>query len=328
MRKRNTNRLEEYHTGKTTDLRNVVAEIQKVDEETRDLGYVVEEVKKVGKKSYPDRRDNILICRLLFSSFFDKILWLLLIVGFVLTTFYVFRGNVFHGFYGFWSRVLRECGVLTIFAFLYFVCNYLYHCVIRTMLCVTKNQVYLERYYPFYRKETSIPLSHITGVSTANFFAIFRSVIIHRYHQVPIVFFTWNNRKFKNKVMELLGENGTISNYYDDTGLLSSRYSVFMRWFVAIFCMILIILGCIHFFGYFFSKERSLTGTYQYQKKSIVLKGNGSCILNINTHTQKAICTWSVLSDEEIVLEVNNGEIKVPYHENALLYGGAKYQKK
>ena len=49
MRKRRKN-TEEYSQGRTADLRNVIAEIQKVDQETADLTNVVEEVQREEKK--------------------------------------------------------------------------------------------------------------------------------------------------------------------------------------------------------------------------------------------------------------------------------------
>lgn len=330
MRKR-IDHLEEYHSGKTTDLRNVVAEIQKVDEETRDLQNVVAEVKRktASKKTYTDRGEVLVTCRLLFSSFLDKILLILLLIGFIITSFLVFKGNIFHGFYGFWGRVLKEIGVILLFGVIYFICNILYHYAIRSMLCLTRNQIYKECYLPFVRRKISIPLEHVTCISTVNFFFIFRSIVIHRYHQLPMIYFTWNNMKFKNKFMELKGENGPITNYYDDTALLAPRYHRFVKWFFTVFFMILVIIGVFHFFGYIFSKERSLAGTYQNKKNSIVLQKDGHCKIRVEKATIEADdCTWSIVDDQEIQFHIRDEVMNVPYNDKALLYGKEKYTRK
>lgn len=329
MRKSKKDRLEEYHTGKTTDLRNVVAEIQKVDQETGDLRHVVEEAQQIDSKIDRRDRESLLTCRLLFSSIYDKIFLFILIVGFLITSYFVFQGNIFGGFYGFWMRLLKECGVLAVFAILYFLFDWIYHCAIKTMMCVTKSQIYIERYFPFWRKELSIPLEHVTSISAIHFLLIFRCVIIFQYHVFPVVFFTWNSRKFKNKVMGLLGEkNPMITNYYDDTGILSTENSFIIRWFVVLFFMVLIILGVIHFFSYVFSKELSIAGKYKSDKNAIELKMDGSCRLNINSVMNKVTCTWSPSSEsDEILMVIEQEKVSIPYKDDVILYGGIKYKK-
>ena len=327
MRRRD-GRLEEYHSGKTTDLRNVVAEIQKVDEETMDLQNVVEEVKKKNGKTFVHQRNTIITCRLLFSSILDKVYLILLIGSFIVLSFLNFRGNIFSGFYGFWMRFLKECGLVFLYIIFYFICTWFYHCAIRTMMCLTKNEIRIERYFPLIRLETSIPIQHVTSISTFNIFFIFRSVIIHRYHQLPVIFFTWHNQKFKNRVMEVLGEEGTIINYYDDTGILAPRYYRFMRWFIIIFLMILLMLGFVRLFGYVFSHERIVSGTYVNEMKKIVLKNNGECKISINKYVNPKKCTWEIADNEELIFHVDGRKVQVAYNDKAIRYNDVKYSKK
>ena len=65
--------------------------------------------------------------------------------------------------------------VATVVALLF---NWFYKCAIKTMLCITEDEVYKEAYAPLKRSEMSIPLNKITSVTTFNFFWIFRSIII------------------------------------------------------------------------------------------------------------------------------------------------------
>ena len=104
LKKKKKEKVEEYQPGKTADLRNVIAEIQKVDQETADLTSVVEEAQKIEKKTYVDRRENVYTTRLLFSSIMDKILLILIVIGFIVFTVINFKGNVFSVNYGFFIR--------------------------------------------------------------------------------------------------------------------------------------------------------------------------------------------------------------------------------
>lgn len=327
MKRKKKERQEEYLTGKTSDLRNVVAEIQKVDQETSNLTEVVEEARRIDRKV--EKGSSLITYRLLFSSVYDKIFFALLWICFFIATFFVFRGNYFSTFYGFWIRVLIECGVLVLFVVFYYLLNWLYHCIIRTMMCVTKDQIYIEKYFPLWRWETSIPLEHITSISAVHFCFIFRFVIIFRQHAFPVVYFTWNCRKFKNKVMELLGKNSSVSNRYEDTSIITPKYYNFLKWFMIFFTLVIIILGIIHFFIYLFSSEKDVSGKYKNGKSTIELKMNGKCILNVNSVMKKVSCTWTYNKKEkEVELTLEEDKVTIPYKDDVVLYGGVKYKKK
>ena len=92
MNRKKKSRLEEYHSGKTTDLRNVIAEIQKVDQETADLSAVVQEAQRIDRRKKNDDSNNYTF-RLLFSSVMDKVFLILLMIGFLIVTYFNFKGK-------------------------------------------------------------------------------------------------------------------------------------------------------------------------------------------------------------------------------------------
>ena len=316
LRKRRKN-TEEYQ--KTADLRNVIAEIQKVDQETADLSHVVEEAQRTEKRQI-ERKDSSSTCRVLFYTIFDKIFLLVLFVGFITCTYLNFRGDVFSGTYGYWKRIFYECGIILSFGIGSFLFNWIYNCIVKTMLCVTPEMIYKESYFPFYRKETSIPLNHVTSVSTINFLWIFRSVVIHRYHHFPMIFFTWNNQRFKNRVDELLGMDSYISNAYQDRGMFQKRDIPFIKWMFIILGMFLLVLGIVHLFGYMFSTERSLSGTYKNGNQYIQLRVSKTCDLKINRVHDVLKCNWEYDEEHQTI------EISYEYTKNN--YFGNEYNKK
>ncbi len=337
MRKKK--KKEDYSSSRTADLRNVIAEIQKVDQETADLSSVVEEVQKVEKKV--DKGDALLTCRVLFSSIIDKFFLIILGLLFLYISYLNFKGDVFGATYGFWFRVLRELGIFILLVFGYAICNWIYNCIFKTIICLTPNSIYRECYFPFYRRETTIPYEHITSVSTVNFLWIFRSIIIYQYHSLPIVFFTWNNQKFKNKFDEINGYN-TIHNSYQNRSMIQRQFVPVMQWFVIIFIMIIIVLGIVHFFGFIFSNERRVSGTYLKGNQKIELFVNGKCNIKMGKIKDLKSCTWTINPGEKTIIIKykylkNNyfGEayeakenITVGYEHNNIIYNGIEYKKK
>ncbi len=337
---RRRNKGEEYHTGKTTDLRNVIAEIQKVDQETADLSGVVQEAQNVDRRM-TERRDSVATCRVLFYTVFDKIFLICLFLGFIVCTYLNFRGNIFSGTYGYWRRIFYELGIILSFGILSFLFNWIYNCIVKTMLCVTPHMIYKESYFPFWRKEVSIPLSHVTSISTVTFLWIFRSVMIHRYHQFPLIFFTWNHDKFKNKVDELLGNDVYFANAYQNRGIFQRRDLPFIKWIFILLCMFLVVLGIVHLFGYLFSTERSISGTYKNGNQYIQLRVNKTCDMKVNRIHDLINCGWEY--DEEhqtIELEYeytkNNyfgneytkkDTMSVSYKEDSITFNGVEYKK-
>ena len=340
MKKKKKSQLEEYHSGKTTDLRNVIAEIQKVDQETADLSAVVEEAQRIDQKRHD--RKSVFTCRLLFSSVMDKVFLLLLFMFFLALTFVNFRGNIFSATYGFWIRFLRELGILVIIFISSLFCNWLYKCMIQTMLCVTSKSIYAEFFLPLWRKEVSIPLKHVTSVSAISFFWIFRVIIIHRYSQFPLVFFTWNHQLFKEKVDELLGNDIIDYNGASHKTIFRKKYLSIFKWIMIVFIFSIIVLGIIHFFGYVFSTEKQISGIYIKGNQKIELKVNGSCYLRLLNIMDLKKCSWKYDEDQHTIrirysfrkknyygeLYDTKDMIDVGYKDQVLIYNGVEYKKR
>ena len=136
----------------------------------------------------------IVTSRLLFISALDKIYLVILGLTLLSLTIINFSGRISSPYYNFWGRVGIEVIILIGLFILYLFLNWFYKCAVKTVLCLTEKQVYKEKYIPFKRTETSIPLNRITKVSTHTAFWIFRVIIIHQYHQFPMFFFPWNHQ--------------------------------------------------------------------------------------------------------------------------------------
>ena len=167
---------------KPNKIRNVIAEIQRVDQETADLRTVVEEAQRINKSTYEFKKKDIIIsCRVLFASVFDKIFVFLLLAFFGISTILNLRGNIFLGTYDYWNKIIKEIGIVLVLIVLYFIFNWIYRCINKTILCLTKNCIYKESYFPLIKKETVIPLSNISSINTINFCVLFRILIIKEY---------------------------------------------------------------------------------------------------------------------------------------------------
>ena len=334
-------RKEEYRSGKTADLRNVISEIQKVDQETMDLKNVVEEAQRLDKRSI-EKVDPYATCRVLFISVLDKILLIILLLGFLCTSFFMFKGNLFSPSYGFWSRFYKEFLVLLLFVILYFLFNWYYYCLSNTMMCVTRRQIYIEKYLPFWSKKKTIPLEQVNSISTINFFFIFRCVVIFEsHHYFPVIFFTWNNQKFKDRVVELMGEAPIGGNPTPVSLIQRDNYYLFKIFFV-IFGLFLFIVGTIRFFGYIFSPESNIAGNYAHSGERIVLKKNGTCDVKLEQIKNVKKCTWKLLQKtNQIRIDVQysksnylgnsyerDDSIRVSYKDKVLIYNDVEYQKK
>ena len=339
MKKSKKERVEEIRSGKTADLRNVIQEIQKVDQETADLSGVVREAQRIDRKRN-DNRDGY-TCRLLFSSLMDKILLIVLLIGFIYLTYINFKGSLLSASYGFWFRFLKELAILGLLLIFYIIFNWLYRCIIKTSLSVTKDGVYKEFYFPFYKKEVFIPLEHITSVSLVNFIWIFRGVFIHRYNHIPVFFPTWNNEKFKDRLVEVMGNNPNNKSNTNKS-LLQEAHLPVLQWISLLFIFIIFVIGMIHLFGYIFSNERKLSGTYMKGTQKIILKANGTCNLRINKIKNLRKCSWTI-NREDKTININYEYMKnnyygeaykakqtttVKYDSKSILYDGIAYNKK
>ena len=210
------------------------------------------------------------------------------------------------------------------------------------MLCVENRSIYRECYFPFIQKETSIPLKHVTSVSAIDFLWIFRVLIVFQYHHFPLIFFTWNNHKFKNRVDELLGNDQNFSNGYQNKSIFQRSYLPIVQWVGIIISFFIVVLGVVHLFGYLLSPEKRISGVYLKGNQKITLKVNGTCDLKITGIKNLKKCKW-VIHDENQTITIryefskNNyyGEsydskdtIKVGYKDDLLIYNGIEYKKK
>lgn len=239
--------------------------------------------------------------RVLFISVLDKIYLIILGIWFLVGTIGIFKGPISSLNYGFFSRVGREILFLIVLFIFYLILNWFYRCAAKTMLCLTKNEVYKEHYIPFKRSEESIPLNKITKVSTINVFWIFRTLIIHQYHSFPLVFMTWNNQEFKDKLNELITtDSEKVENEYESRNIVTQSMYKYLSYVGMALVGIVVLLGIVRFFTYIFNGERKMAGTYTYEENTIKLNKNGSCEITglIDDVTE---CNWTYDSDSKMV---------------------------
>lgn len=280
-------------------------------------------------------------CRVLFITLLDKIFILILILTLIITTINNFYGDFSSIGYGFWERVLRELFFIGIMYIVYLFLNWIYKCLLKTMLCVTNEEIYKEIYLPFYKSEKSIPLNKVTSISTHNYFFIFRCVAIHQYNKFPMIFFTWDNKIFKNKVNELLtSRKKDIENIYEDRNIITKDKYKYTFYFSIIIIAIIIIFGIIRLICYIAGEERKIIGSYINEKNKIVLKKDGKC--NIDDIIKKVTdCDWTYnKNDKEIIINYEykstyfygkyNDSMKLKYNSNkkTIQYEEVKYKLK
>lgn len=256
--------------------------IKKKISETKNTISKKVEIKKNKKMTKP-----IVTSRILFVSVLDKILLvslLLILIGNVLS---LFKGMPFKFFII--SIILL---VIT-----YFIVNWFYKCAIKTMLCLTSTQVYREIYYPFFRSETSIPLEKITKVDTFDLFWIFRVIVIHQYNHLPLIFWTWNNHEFKDKLDDLIIKNDeNIENEFKNRNIISRASIKWLKWVAAGIVTLIIIHYIFTFITSLFSIERRISGTYGYEATSFKLNKDKTCDLsNLKNSDDMEVtdCKWT-----------------------------------
>ncbi len=257
----------------------------------------IKEEKKVQIKQEEKKQKSLITSRVLFITVLDKIYLVSLGLCFLGGTFTIFNGHIGNLNYGFWARVGYEILFLIVLFLIYLFMNWFYKCAAKTMLCLTKNQVYKEHYIPFKKSETSIPLNKITAVSAINIFWIFRCVVIHQYHRFPMVFFTWTNYEFKEKLNELItAEKENIENEFESRNIITKEMYKFVVYIGMALVGIIVLLGIVRFFTYMFNGERKLAGTYINEKNKIELNKNGNCSIEglVDKVTQ---CVWTYDSD-------------------------------
>ena len=224
--------IEELHLGNTINLEPVI-----------------ERTKEIKERKYIEskRKEAMVTCRVLFISILDKIFLFTIFSLFIILTIFNFMGNIKSFSYEFSSRVGKELFILLCLTFLYILLNWIYKCACKTMLSLTRNQIYEEIYFPLYRKEKTIPINQIASVSTINFLWVFRSIIIKQNHQFPLIFFTWKNKKLKSELENLmLNTDIKVKNSYQTKNILNKKQLPMIGIFAIFVITFIIILGVIH----------------------------------------------------------------------------------
>ena len=255
-----------------------------MEKEKKEVKEKVKETKKVEKESETKKTEKtkqivpLVTCRMLFISVLDKIYMVILALMLIGILYATFNGDMSSLHYSFWTRVCTLIPAFIVLFIVYLFMNWFYKCAAKTMLCVTENEVYAEKYIPFKNSETSIPLTKITGISTVNLFWIFRCVIIHQYGKMPSIFWTWNNQEFKSKVNELITtDKDPIENEFEDKNIINKDQYVYLKYLGIVVAAIIALIGVVRFFNYVFSAEKSIPGTYYYESNRFVLSKDGSC---------------------------------------------------
>lgn len=196
--------------------------------------------------------------------------------------------------------------VATVVALLF---NWFYKCAIKTMLCITEDEVYKEAYAPLKRSEISIPLSKITSVTTFNFLWIFRSIIIFQYHQIPVIFFTWNNQEFKDKFDELVnGRKEDIANEFEDKNIISFIDKKHYKLVGAVICGLVAVFVIIGIILSFVDPASKVAGTYINGDVEVKLGKDSTCSLS-NIDNVKS-CSWSYDETSEVISVKYTYEVK------------------
>lgn len=269
---------------------DVMKKVESVKKTAKDVSKKIKE--KVEDESIKEETKPLVTSRILFISVLDKIYIFILLIMFLSASYSVFAGDIASLNYGFWERIFEEIGIIIGFCIIYLIFNWLYKCAAKTMLCLTKNEVYKEAYWPFKRSETSIPLNKITGVTTFKFFWIFRTIIIHQYGKLPMIFATWNNQEFKNKLTELITtENKKIENEYENRNIINKDNIKYLKWLGYVLIGLIVLLGFIRFINYLTNPGRSLAGTYTYEEKEIILNKDGTCDID-DLKSSAEECKW------------------------------------
>lgn len=278
------------------------------------LSEVKEKVKLPKEEGENNVIEPLVTCRMLFISVLDKIILFFIALSFItVTSGLLFSGKLSSIEYSYWHSFTSELALILTTTIIYFFMNWLYKCALKTMLCVTKNEVYKVTYAPFVKRETTIPLNKITGVSSHRVLWIFRCVVVHQYMQIPKVFFTWNAQEFKDKVVELTtNDKGKIANAAEDKNLIQSGHGKYILYILAVVGVAFVLLGIARFFAYTFRPGKSVVGKYHSDNYSLVLKRGNTCEIKLDDNKEYSNCTYEY--------EESNHMVFVKYHEK-----GSKY---
>lgn len=238
-------------------------------------------------------KEPIIVCRPLFYTVVKYIY--IFMLGFMFigcASYTLLRSNL-----SFMAGVFSFVGYLIVLFIVYLFFNWFYKCVLKTMLALTDKELHLEYYMPFIKYESTLPLDSIKRVTTLEYFWIFRAIIIHQYHKLPIIFPTWNNKEMKDEINALIiKEKEHVKNDAKNGELITKEN----------YKIIFIILGCIlgiflfismisHIANY--SKVKSYVGTYEGSSSNLKLNADGTCEYGSYD------CTWEK-TDESYVVDV------------------------
>lgn len=275
-------------------------EVKKEDLKDKVSDVIENIVEKVGEEKESKKKVKPLVSsRVLFVSILDKLYFICFVFSYIIAVWGYVAGNLSFFEYGsdffptLWSLIGGFIGITVGFAILYFILNWLYKCIAKTMLCITKNEIYGEFYAPFYRGELSIPIEKITKIDTVKVFWIFRTLIIHRYHQIPIVFPTWNAQEFKDAWTNLvMNRNEKIENEFESK-------NIFPEWLKKRLIVVVIFLGIVlgliiiaYVATYLDDPFKKIPGTYVYENQKITLNKDNTCKLENVIDYDVVKCTW------------------------------------
>lgn len=285
-------------------IRSCMGKDKKIEEVKEKFGDTVENIGEkieqisdkigsaVGVEGKNKKMKALVTSRVLFISILDKLYLISFVLAFVIMTYVTFAGDLSSMYYGFWGRLGTYIIELIVFVIMYFFYNWLYKCSAKTMLCLTKNEIYKEQYIPFKKTEINIPLEKVTKASTIDFFWIFRVLVIHQYHQLPMIFWTWNNHEFKDKLNELItGDKEKVENEFEDKNIIPKSLYKYLKFFALGVGILVLLIGVGRLFGYMFGPFKNIPGTYSYDDKQIVLNEGGSCSI-IGFVDNVTSCSW------------------------------------
>ena len=273
---------------------------------------------KVKEKVREEEKDDVVVKPLVTSRvLFVSVLHKLFFISFAITAIIYVLTYVKYGINGvyFGGYFIRLISLVFGFALMmlglwiyYLILNWLYKCVSKTMLCLTEKEVYAEMYAPFYRGEFSVPIDAVTKVDTVKILWIFRFIIIHRYHQMPIVFATWNAQEFKYELVKLLTDRkGKVANEFKNMEILPNWIRQRKKFMFIALALILVFVLVVFTFNYVNNPYRKIPGTYTLDDSSIVLNEDGSCYIETVVSKDIVSCNWSyIMGDtEDIPVTVN-----------------------
>lgn len=246
----------------------------------------------------------IVTSRVLFISVLDKIYLIVLGLSLLILTVNNFLGPISSPYYGFWIRVGRELLILLGIFIAYLICNWFYKCAVKTVLCLTEKQVHQEVYIPFYKWEISIPLRKITKINTFTCFWIFRAIVIHQYHQLPLIFWTWNHQEFKDKLNELITkETERVENIYENKNIINKEQYKLLMYVGIVLAGIIALIGVGKFINFVFGEEIDVSGNYSYGGNNIILYTDGTCDIDDIIYDDVTECTWYISEETDIYVD-------------------------